>query len=390
MKIIKNACLYTMAGDIFKNGAIAFDDKIKYIGDTVPDISDNDEVIDAMGKVVMPGLIDAHCHVGMFEDSLGFEGDDGNEDSDPVMPQLRAIDGINPFDRAFFDAVKAGVTTVVTGPGSANPVGGQFAAVKTYGVCVDDMVIKAPAAMKMALGENPKAVFNEKNQAPVTRMGTAALIRELFSKASEYKKQLDMYNSDKDNNQKPDFDIKYDAMLPVLNREIPVKFHAHRADDICTAIRIGKEFGVDVTIEHCTDGDRVADVLVREGVPVNLGPTFGDRSKPELKNQSYKTYKNLSDKGLSVAIVTDHPEITVDNLPFCAVMAVKNGMDEDSALLGITKNAAKNCGIFDRVGSLEVGKDADIVIFDSLPTRFDSECIMTFINGKCVYEKDMR
>ena len=388
MKIIKNACLHTMAGDIFKNGVIAFDDKIRYVGTDMPEISDTDEVIDAHGNIVMPGLIDAHCHVGMFEDSLGFEGDDGNEDTDPVMPQLRAIDGINPFDRAFYDAVCAGVTTVVTGPGSANPVGGQFAAVKTYGNCVDDMVIKAPVAMKMALGENPKVVYNEKSQAPVTRMGTMSLIRELFIKAREYKKQLDLYNSDKENNQKPDFDIKYDAMIPVLNKEIPVKIHAHRADDICSAIRIGKEFDVNVTIEHCTDGDRIADILECEGLPINLGPTFGDRSKPELKNLSYTTYKNLSERGLSVAIITDHPEITVDNLPFCAVMAVKNGMREELALLGITANSARNCGILDRVGTLEVGKDADIAIFSQLPTRFDAVCLMTFIDGKCVYEKD--
>ena len=377
-----------MAGSEIENGIIIFDEKIIYAG-AEKDISafDFDEVIDANGQFVMPGLIDAHCHVGMFEDSMGFEGDDGNEDTDPVTPQLRAIDGINPFDRAFSDAVKAGVTTVVTGPGSANPVGGQFAAIKTYGNCVDDMIIKAPCAMKMALGENPKSVYNEKSQAPATRMGTMSLIRELFMEAAEYKEKLEKYESDSENNEKPDFDIKLDAMLPVLRREIPVKIHAHRADDICTAIRIGKEFSVDVTIEHCTDGDRIADVLEREGLPVNLGPTFGDRSKIELKNMGYGIYKNLSERGLSVAIITDHPEITIENLPFCAVMAVKHGMDRYKALEGITINAARNCGIENRVGSLEAGKDADIAVFTSLPTDFDSECTMTFINGVRVYGK---
>ncbi|MCD8390686.1 MAG: amidohydrolase, partial [Firmicutes bacterium] len=361
MKLIKNARLFTMAGAEIQNGMILFNDKIVYAGEEKSFSAYNiKEEIDARGAVVMPGLIDAHCHVGMFEDAVGFEGDDGNEDTDPVTPHLRAIDAVNPFDRAFSDALKAGITTVVTGPGSANAVGGQFAALKTAGTCVDDMIIKAPCAMKMALGENPKTVYNEKSQAPVTRMGTMALIRELFVKAEEYRRRTEEYENDPDNCDKPDFDIKLDAMIPVLRGEIPVKIHAHRADDICSAIRIGKEFKVDVTIEHCSDGDRIADVLEREGLPINLGPTFGDRSKPELKNLSYGTYKNLSDRGLSVAIITDHPEITIENLPLCAVMAVKNGMDEYKALEGITIAAAKNCWIEDRVGSLEEGKDADI------------------------------
>ena len=384
--MIKNARLYTMADAPVENGIIIFDNKIIYAGtEQGTPVFDIEETIDAGGKIVMPGLIDAHCHVGMFEDSMGFEGDDGNEDTDPVTPQLRAIDGINPFDRAFSDAVKAGITTVVTGPGSANPVGGQFAAVKTYGSCIDDMIIKAPCAMKMALGENPKTVYNEKNQAPATRMGTAALIRELFMTAAEYKEKLEKYEADSENNDKPDFDIKLDAMLPVLHREIPIKFHAHRADDICTAIRIAKEFNVDMTIEHCTDGSRIADVLARENVPVNLGPTFGDRSKIELKDMSYDVYKTLSEKNLSVSIITDHPEITIENLPFCAVMAVKYGMNEYKAIEAITVNAAKNCRIENRVGTLEKGKDADIAVFTALPTDFNSECIMTFINGKRVY-----
>lgn len=332
----------------------------------------------------MPGLIDAHCHVGMFEDSLGFEGDDGNEDSDPIMPHLRAIDGINPFDRGFKDAYNAGVTTVVTGPGSANPVGGQFAAVKTYGICVDDMIIKTPVAMKFALGENPKCVYNEKDEAPVTRMGTMALIRELLIKSRDYMNQLDAYNENSEEHDKPEFDIKLDAMIPVLKKQIPVKIHAHRADDICSAIRLGKEFDICVTLEHCSDGDRIAPILEREKLPVMLGPTLSDRSKPELKNLTFDTYKNLSDRGIDVAIITDHPEITIENLSLCAVMAVKHGMDEEKALKAITSTAAKNCWIDDRVGTLEVGKDADIAVFTDLPTRFESECVMTFIDGKCV------
>ena len=380
--IIKNAEIITMTGENYKNGCILFDEKILYIGEEIP--QDADEIIDAEGKIVTPGLIDAHCHVGMFEDSLGFEGDDGNEDSDPVMPHLRAIDGINPFDRGFADAYNAGVTAVVTGPGSANPVGGQFAAVKTYGICVDDMIIKAPAAMKMALGENPKCVYNEKEEAPVTRMGTMALIRELFIKSQEYLRQLEEYEENSEDNEKPDFDMKLEAMIPVLRREIPVKIHAHRADDICSAIRIGKEFNIDITIEHCSDGDAVAPILEREQLPVMLGPTLSDRSKPELRNLTFDTYKNLSDRGLDVAIITDHPEITIENLPLCAAMAVKHGMDEKKALEAITITAAKNCRIDDKIGSLAVGKDADIAVFTDLPTRFDAVCAMTFIDGKRV------
>lgn len=380
--LIKNAKIYTMSGDVFENGSVLFDDKILYVGEESN--FEADEVIDVNGKIVMPGLIDAHCHVGMFEDSLGFEGDDGNEDSDPITPHLRAIDGINPFDRGFSEAREAGVTTVVTGPGSANPVGGQFAAVKTAGICIDDMIVKSPAAMKFALGENPKCVYNEKDEAPVTRMGTMALIRELLIKSQNYMQQLDEWEDDSDNNDKPEFDMKLEAMIPVLKKEIPVKIHAHRADDICSALRLKKEFDIDVTIEHCSDGDAVSSVLEREKVPVMLGPTLSDRSKPELKNLTFATYKNLSDRGIDVAIITDHPEITIGNLPLCAVMAVKHGMDEKKALEAVTITAAKNCRIEDRVGSLETGKDADIAVFTDLPTRFDSECEMVFIDGNRV------
>ena len=227
-------------------------------------------------------------------------------------------------------------------------------------------------------------MYHDKDDAADTRMGTAALIREMFIKARNYLEQLEKWEAAPDENDRPEFDMRSEALVPTLKREIPVKVHAHRADDICTAIRIGKEFDLRITIEHCSDGDRIAEVLEREKLPVMLGPTLSDRSKPELKNLSFATYKNLSDRGIDVAIITDHPEITIENLSLCAAMAVKNGMNEEKALNAITITAAKNCGIDDTVGSLEIGKDADIAIFTENPIKFESKCIMTFIKGKRV------
>jgi len=388
MKLIKNAVITTVSGEVLENGAVLFDEKIRKIGD-VWEFSDKDadEVIDLKGAYLYPGLIDAHCHIGMFEDSLGFEGDDGNEESEPITPHLRAIDAVNPFDGYFAEAKAAGVTTVVTGPGSANPIGGQFAAIKTHGICVDDMIVKAPAAMKFALGENPKSVFHSKDRTPVTRMGTAAIIRETLYKASEYMEAWEEYYKDTEENDKPEYDIKCEALIPVLKREIPVKIHAHRADDICTAIRLAKEFSLDITLEHCTDGECVAEIIARENIPVMLGPTLSDRSKPELKNLSFSIYKAFCEKGIKTAIITDHPETTIDNLVLCAAMAVKNGMDRKKALEGITLTAAKNCGIDDRVGSVEVGKDADFCVFDGDIFDFSKKNVMTFINGEKIYDK---
>lgn len=386
MKKIKNAVVFTMAGEPIENGVVIYDNIIRYVGKDTDEYEISEET-DAAGMYLFPGLIDAHCHLGMFEDSLGFEGDDGNEESDPITPHMRAVDAINPFDRGFSDAVKAGITTAVTGPGSANPISGQFAAIKTHGVCVDDMVLKAPAAMKFSLGENPKSVYHSKSQTPVTRMGTMAVIRETLYKAKEYMQAWEEYKKEPEDMDKPDFDIKLESLIPVLKKEIPVKIHAHRADDICSAIRIKKEFDLNVTIEHCTDGERIAEILKREDIPVMLGPTLCDRSKPELKNLSFSTYEVLSKMGVDVAIITDHPEITIENLPLCAALAVANGMSYDYALKGITITAAKNCAIDNRVGSIEVGKDADLVIFDKLPCEFGVKAIKTIINGEVVYSR---
>ncbi|HHW00144.1 MAG TPA: amidohydrolase [Clostridiaceae bacterium] len=392
MLLITNGKIITMTGQTFEKGYILADEgKIIELGnmEDMPAISATGEkkveVVDAEGGYVLPGFIDAHCHVGMWEDSIGFEGDDGNEATDPVTPQLRAIDGVYHADRSFVEARENGVTTVVTGPGSANVIGGQFAALKTYGRRIEEMIVKEPVAMKVAFGENPKTVYYEKRQMPMTRMATAALLRENLMKAAEYKQQLEDYDNDKENNSKPDFDMKMEALLKVINREIPLKAHAHRADDILTAIRIAKEFNLKITIEHCTEGHLIKDILAEEGVAVIVGPSLTDRSKPELRNQSLKTPGILSDSGVKVAIMTDHPCIPIQYLSLCAAMAVREGMDEYEAMKAITINAAEITGISDRVGSLEKGKDADIVIFNGHPFELRTKVMMTVINGNIVY-----
>lgn len=389
MLLVKNARILTMTGVDYNNGYIAAEgEKITALGDDTAELARLEaaasEIIDAKGRYVLPGFVDAHCHVGMWEDSVGFEGDDGNETSDPVMPHLRAIDAVYHADRAFVEARENGVTTVVTGPGSANVIGGQFAALKTYGRRIEDMIIKEPVAMKVAFGENPKSVYHEKRQAPMTRMATAALLRENLMKAVEYKKMKEEYERDSENSEKPDYDMKMEALLKVLNGEIPLKAHAHRADDILTAIRIAKEFGVGITIEHCTEGHLITDILLEENVSVITGPFLTDRSKIELRNQSAKTPGILAKAGVKTAIMTDHPCTPVQYLPLCAAVAVREGMDETEALRAITINPAEITGIADRVGSLETGKDADIIVMDGHPLELRSRVLYTIINGRVV------
>ena len=392
MLLIKNAKIITMSGVNYDNGYILVDEgKIIKLGEDFAEVeklvdSSTDSIIDAGGFYTLPGFIDAHCHVGMWEDSVGFEGDDGNEMTDPATPHLRAIDGVYHADRAFTEARENGVTTVVTGPGSANVIGGQFAAMKTYGRRIEDMILKEPVAMKVAFGENPKTVYHEKRQSPMTRMATAAILRENLLKAKEYKQKMEDFISDSENNDRPDFDIKLEALLKVINREIPLKAHAHRADDILTAIRIAKEFNIRLTIEHCTEGHLITDLLIEEGISAIIGPSLTERSKIELRNQSIKTPGILSKAGVKVAIMTDHPCIPIQYLSLCAAMAVKEGMDEMEALKAITINAAVITGIDDRVGSLEPGKDADIVIFDGHPIELKTRVVTTVINGRVVYK----
>lgn len=382
MILIKNGKVLTMTDKIYEKGDVLIDGKkIVEVGENLQAPSDA-QVIDAQGMWVMPGIVDAHCHIGMWEDGIGFEGADGNEATNPVTPELRAIDGINPDDNCFREAREHGVTSVVTGPGSANVIGGQFAALKTYGRRVEDMVFKEPLALKVAFGENPKRVYNDQGKSPSTRMATAAILRQNLINAQEYKKKLEKAKSDPD--KMPERDLQMEILVKVLNREIPIKAHAHRADDILTAIRIAKEFDIDITIDHCTEGHRIADYLLEENAKVILGPLLSDRSKVELKNMSFKAPGILSKAGIKVAIMTDHPVIPVQYLPVCAAIAVREGMDEMEALKAITINAAEITGISDRVGSLEAGKDADIVIFDGHPLDFRSKTVWVFIDGHAV------
>lgn len=394
MLLIRNGRIITAAGMNYDSGYVLIEKgKIVAVGESfnaskLAGIDKADlTTVDASGKYVLPGFIDAHCHVGMWEDSTGFEGEDGNEMTDPVTPHLRAIDGIYHADRAFKEARENGVTTVVTGPGSANVIGGQFAAVKTSGRRIEEMVLKEPAAMKVAFGENPKTVYNEKHQTPMTRMATAAILRENLMKAREYMKLIEEYNLNKEENDKPEFDIKLESLLPVLRGELPLKAHAHRADDILTAIRIAKEFGVKLTIEHCTEGYMIKDILLEEGVAAIIGPMLTDRSKVELRNQSLKAAGILTKAGIKVAIMTDHPCVPIQYLGLCAAIAVREGMPEEDAIKAVTINSAEVCGISERVGSLEQGKDADIAIFDGHPLELRTKVVMTIINGNIVFER---
>lgn len=384
MIFIKNGHIYTMAGQVIENGCILIENgKIIKVGvDLVAPT--NSEIIDAEGKMVTPGFIDAHCHLGLFEEAIGFEGSDGNEMTDPVTPQLRAIDAINPMDISFEEAYQGGVTTAVTGPGSANVIGGTFVALKTYGHRIDDMIIKDPVAMKIAFGENPKRVYNGQKKSPMTRMATAAILRETLFKAQTY---MNKKENAEDPTKIPDYDMKMEAMIPVLKREIPVKAHAHRADDIFTALRIAKEFNIDITLDHCTEGHLIAEELAIEGKPAIVGPSFGSRSKFELKNKTFDTPRVLVEAGVKIAITTDSPVIPLHYLPLCAGLAHKAGLSEMEALKAITINAAEIVGLDNRIGSIEVGKDADIVIFEGNPIKdLDSKTYMTIIDGKVVYK----
>lgn len=340
-----------------------------------------ESVLDVQGAWVMPGIVEAHCHMGITEEKKGMEGDDCNETVDPITPQLRAIDAINPMDAAFNDALAAGITSAMVGPGSANVVGGQFAFIKTHGRCIDRMIVKAPAAMKIAFGENPKVNYSGQGKSPSTRMAIAAMLREELTKAKKYHERRK-----KDKEDAADF--RYECWLPVLKGEIPLKAHVHRADDILTAVRIAKEFGLRMTLDHCSEGHLILDELKEAGFPAIVGPDMASRNKIEVQNMAFKTAGLLAEKGILTAITTDHPVSKIQFLPICAGLAVKSGMDPEEGLRAITINAAAICGVEERLGSLVPGKDADIAVFTGNPMEVFTETLYTLINGKIVYRKD--
>lgn len=382
MILIKNAKIFTMEDDILENFDILLKDgKILEIK---KDLEKADaQIIDATDLNVYPGLIDAHSHVGIYENSIGWEGSDGNEMSDPITPEVRAIDGINAMDESITEANAGGVTTLCVTPGSANVVGGSCVVFKTAGVCIDDMVINDHIAMKAAFGENPKRVY--KDGKIKSRMRTAQLLRELLFKTVEYKNKKDAAKGDV--SKLPAFDMKLEAMLPVINKEIPLKIHAHRADDILTALRIVKEFNLDATFEHATEGHLIADKLKEANFPLLVGPTLSSKSKYELKNLTFKTPGILQKAGNKVAIITDSPVVPQQYLGLSAGLAVKYGMDEYEALKAITINPAEILKLDNRIGSLKVGKDADLIICDGNILDSRTNVLYTIIDGKITYKK---
>ena len=385
MILIKNGTINTITNGIFVGDILVDGKKIIKIEKKIEAL-ENMEVIDAQGKFVFPGFIDAHTHLGLWEDGMGFEGADGNEETDPITPQLNPIDGINPMDRTFEEAVAGGITAVCTTPGSANVMGGECIAIKTHGRRIDNMVIKNPVASKIAFGENPKSCYGRDEKTPQTRMAIASLLRENLKKAEEYLEEIELYEEHEDHD-RPEYDIKMESLIPVLRKEIPFKVHAHRADDMFTAIRIAKEFDLRLTLDHCTEGHLIVEELVEEGYPLIVGPSLSERSKIELRNLTFDTAGILSNAGAQVSLMTDHPVIPIQYLPICAGIAVKHGMKKEHAIEAITINPAKTLGIEDRVGSLEVGKDADIVIWDGSPLEIQSNVLFTIIDGKIVYKR---
>lgn len=380
MICIRNGLVFDAVHEIPEKKDILIDQgKIVKLGANL-EVPAECEIVEAEGLHVYPGFVDAHSHLGTIGSSIKFEGDDVNEMTDILTPHLRGIDCVEPMDVVFAEAREGGVTTVCVGPGSANVVGGTFLAMKTVGKRVDDMVINDRVAMKCAFGENPKRCYKDKNN--YSRMSTAAKLREILFKTQEYDAKIQAAGDDL--SKKPPFDFKLEAMLPVIRREIPLKAHAHRADDIFTALRIAKEFNVRITLEHVTDGSLIVEELAKENVMLAVGPSFGHRTKFELKNKSFRTPGDLANAGCHVSIITDAPVIPQQYLRLCAGLAVKEGMKEFDALKAITINAAEHAGVADRVGSIEVGKDADIVIMDGCLFESQSNVMDTYIDGKSI------
>jgi imidazolonepropionase-like amidohydrolase len=401
-KAIVNGLVMTMAGGSLERGTVLIEGaQIVAVGTDV-DLPADVDVIDAAGKVVMPGLIDAHSHVGLSAEGFGYDLADVNETSDPITPEVRALDALDPGSPAFEELLAAGVTTVLTGPGSANLIGGQWVCVKTVPkATVEDMVLLEPAGMKMALGENPKRVYGGRRKAPASRMGNAAVLRAALVDAqnymlrwqryeeemARYQRKVEAGDQDAKKPTRPARDLKMEALVPVLKREMKARIHAHQANDILTAIRIAEEFDLDVTLEHVTEGYKIADLLAEKGLPVTVGPIFTGRKKYELRAKDHKNPGILANHGVKVAIQTDAAS-AVQYLAINAALAAREGMDETDALKAVTINAAEIIGVAERVGSLEVGKDADIVIFSGHPLEYRTVAEVVLVDGDVVYERE--
>lgn len=389
--LIYNAEIVTMdeRGTIKKGWLETDGGNIGAVGQGDPENIPEDS-LDAQGGLLLPGFIDAHTHLGIIEDGIDFEGDDCNESSEAFTPQMRAIDGINPFDRCFEEARMRGITTVASCPGSANACGGEIGVIKTAGRRIDDMLIKT-CGMKFALGENPKRVYNEKGETPLTRMATAAIIREGLYKSRRYAHDMDIYYSDNENYEPPEYDIKCEALMPLLDRKQKAFFHCHRADDICTAMRIAKEFSLELVIIHGTEGYKIADILGEEEIPVICGPLICDRCKPEMRGLELKNAAVLAENNVKLAICTDHTVIPIQYLPISAQAAVKGGLDMEKALRSLTIDAAEILGVDDVTGSLTVGKDADIQLYrrGESPLDLMSEPVLVMIDGEIIRGEDI-
>lgn len=383
MLLIQNGLVKPMAGADIQNGCVLIENgKIKQVAQRI-EPPYGSEILDAAGCWVMPGIIEAHCHIGITEEKMGMEGNDCNETMQPVTPYLRALDAVNPMDSAFFNAVRAGITSVMVGPGSSNVVGGQFLFMKTSGRSIDEMTVMSPAAMKIAFGENPKTNYSGMNVIPSTRMSIAAMLRQELAAAVTYRAKKEAAQK---NGEPFETDFTKECWLPVLERHIPLKAHVHRADDIQTAIRIAQEFHLDLTLDHCTEGHLITEQVKASGFPAIVGPSIASRNKIEVQYMDFKTAGILHKAGITVAITTDHPVSLIQYLPICAGLAAREGLGIEPALRAITINPARICRTDHRVGSLEPGKDADIAIFNGNPMEVFTLTRYTIINGQIAYD----
>ncbi|MFC3885367.1 amidohydrolase [Bacillus songklensis] len=371
--LFKNATIYPVTSPPLSNHDLLVEDgKIKEINRHI-ETSEEMEIIDCRNQYLFPGFIDVHTHLGLYDEGTGWAGNDANETIDPLTPHIRALDGVHPLDPGFQDAIQYGITTVHIMPGSANVIGGTTSVIKTTGKNISNMIIQETAGLKIALGENPKRIHSNGNKESITRMGIMGMLREAFYSA----KYCDNVE-----------DLRIKPLIQALKKEIPVRIHAHRADDILSALRFSDEFDLDVRIEHCTEGHLIAEELKGRNLKVCVGPTLTRRSKIELKNKSWKTYQTLVEHGVEVSITTDHPYTPIQYLNICASLAVREGLDEQKALEGITINPAKNLRVDDRIGSLEKGKDADIVLWSHHPLHYLAKPVLTMINGKILFKKN--